>query len=33
VNKDYRPTEIESRHYARWEAAGYFTPSGRGEPY
>jgi len=33
VNKDYRPKEIESRHYARWEAAGYFTPSGRGEPY
>ena len=33
MNKDYRPTEIESRHYARWEAAGYFTPSGRGEPY
>ena len=33
MNKDYRPAEIESRHYARWEAAGYFTPSGRGEPY
>jgi valyl-tRNA synthetase len=33
VNKDYRPAEIESRHYARWEAAGYFVPSGRGEPY
>jgi valyl-tRNA synthetase len=33
VNKDYRPTEIESRHYARWEAAGYFAPAGSGAPY
>jgi valyl-tRNA synthetase len=33
VNKDYRPAEIESRHYARWEAAGYFAPAGNGAPY
>jgi valyl-tRNA synthetase len=33
VNKDYRPKEIESEHYARWEAAGYFAPSGRGAAY
>jgi valyl-tRNA synthetase len=33
VNKDYRPAEIESRHYARWEAAGYFAPAGDGAPY
>jgi valyl-tRNA synthetase len=33
VNKDYRPAEIEGRHYARWEAAGYFRPAGNGEPY
>ena len=33
VNKDYRPAEIEAAHYARWEAAGYFAPSGHGEPY
>jgi valyl-tRNA synthetase len=33
VNKDYRPAEIESRHYARWEAAGYFAPTGTGAPY
>jgi valyl-tRNA synthetase len=33
VKKDYRPEEIESQHYARWEAAGYFAPSGRGAPY
>jgi valyl-tRNA synthetase len=33
VNKDYRPAEIEGRHYARWEAAGYFAPTGTGAPY
>jgi valyl-tRNA synthetase len=33
VNKDYRPGEIEGRHYARWEAAGYFAPAGKGAPY
>jgi valyl-tRNA synthetase len=33
VNKDYRPAEIEGRHYARWEAAGYFAPAGDGTPY
>jgi valyl-tRNA synthetase len=33
VNKDYRPAELEGRHYARWEAAGYFAPAGTGEPY
>ncbi len=33
MNKDYRPSEIEIRHYERWEAAGYFAPSGRGQPY
>ncbi|HXS80380.1 MAG TPA: valine--tRNA ligase [Gammaproteobacteria bacterium] len=33
MNKDYRPTEIEGRHYARWEAAGYFAPAGNGAPY
>ncbi len=33
MNKEYRPKEIESQHYARWEAAGYFAPSGRGAPY
>jgi valyl-tRNA synthetase len=33
VNKEYRPAEIEGRHYARWEAAGYFAPAGNGEPY
>jgi valyl-tRNA synthetase len=33
VKKEYRPAEIENKHYARWESAGYFAPSGRGEPY
>jgi len=33
VRKDYRPAEIEAHHYARWEAAGYFAPSGKGKPY
>jgi valyl-tRNA synthetase len=33
VKKDYRPAEIEAEHYARWEAAGYFAPSGDGTPY
>jgi valyl-tRNA synthetase len=33
VKKEYRPADIEGQHYARWESAGYFAPSGRGEPY
>ena len=33
MKKEYRPADIERLHYARWEAAGYFAPSGDGEPY
>ena len=33
MSKDYRPAEIERGHYERWEKAGYFAPSGRGQPY
>jgi valyl-tRNA synthetase len=33
MDKAFSPTEIESRIYARWEAAGYFEPSGEGPPY
>jgi valyl-tRNA synthetase len=33
MNKEYRPAEIEARHYARWEQAGYFNPTGVGAPY
>ncbi|QHG86022.1 valine--tRNA ligase [Xanthomonas sp. NCPPB 1638] len=29
----YDPASFESRLYAQWEAAGYFAPSGQGEPY
>ncbi|QJD66600.1 valine--tRNA ligase [Xanthomonas campestris pv. badrii] len=29
----YDPASFESRLYAQWEAAGYFAPSGKGEPY
>ncbi|SOU05996.1 valine--tRNA ligase [Xanthomonas arboricola] len=29
----YEPSSFESRLYAQWEAAGYFVPSGKGEPY
>ena len=31
--KGYRPEKIEPRQYRRWERAGYFRPSGRGESY
>ncbi|HJP36469.1 MAG TPA: class I tRNA ligase family protein, partial [Gammaproteobacteria bacterium] len=31
--KGYQPAAIESRHYQRWEDAGYFAPSGTGAPY
>jgi valyl-tRNA synthetase len=33
MSKEYRPAEFETRHYARWEQAGYFTPSGTGDPF
>ena len=33
MNKEFRPAEFETRHYARWEEAGYFAPSGHGPPY
>ncbi|MSR07995.1 MAG: valine--tRNA ligase, partial [Gammaproteobacteria bacterium] len=33
LDKSYQPAGIEQRWYARWEAAGYFAPAGRGEPY
>jgi len=31
--QSYQPQEIESRHYARWEDAGYFEPAGSGTPF
>jgi valyl-tRNA synthetase len=33
MDKSYQPNDIEERIYARWEEAGYFAPSGDGEPY
>ena len=33
MDKAFSPADIESRIYARWEAAGYFAPSGHGPAY
>lgn len=33
MKKTYAPQELEQRIYKRWEQAGYFAPSGDGEPY
>ena len=33
MEKSYQPGELEQRIYQRWEAAGYFAPSGDGDPY
>ena len=33
MDKTYDPTAIEQDFYARWEASGYFEPTGSGDPY
>jgi valyl-tRNA synthetase len=33
MDKSFDPEQIESKWYARWEAAGCFKPSGHGDPY
>ena len=33
MDKAFSPADIETRIYARWEASGYFAPSGHGPPY
>jgi valyl-tRNA synthetase len=33
MDKAYSPADIETRIYARWEACGYFAPSGKGAAY
>jgi valyl-tRNA synthetase len=33
MEKTYDPREIEQRLYQRWEANGWFAPSGNGAPY
>ena len=32
MDKVFKPGEIESRHYARWEQAGYFRAQGERRP-
>jgi valyl-tRNA synthetase len=33
MEKSYQPAAIEQRWYQTWEKAGYFAPSGEGQPY
>ncbi|TVP58779.1 MAG: valine--tRNA ligase [Halomonadaceae bacterium] len=33
MDKTYQPDSIERQWYQTWEAKGYFTPSGEGDPY
>ena len=33
MDKAFSPSDIESRIYAKWEASGYFAPSGQGPSY
>ena len=33
MNKSYKPKDIETRLYKKWEKGGYFAPSGSGDPY
>jgi valyl-tRNA synthetase len=33
MDKSYDPRSIEQRNYERWEANGWFKPSGTGKPY
>jgi valyl-tRNA synthetase len=33
MDKSFSPADIEARIYARWEAQGYFAPSGEGPAY
>ncbi len=33
METSFEPAQIESKWYAQWEAAGYFRPTGEGEPY
>jgi valyl-tRNA synthetase len=33
MDKSFSPDDIESRIYAKWEASGYFAPSGGGPPF
>ncbi|MHA7879439.1 MAG: valine--tRNA ligase [Saccharospirillum sp.] len=33
MEKTYQPQAIEGKHYQRWEAHQWFSPSGQGDPY
>ncbi|HOV57558.1 MAG TPA: valine--tRNA ligase, partial [Rhodanobacteraceae bacterium] len=33
MEKSFEPAAIESKWYPQWESAGYFQPSGTGQPY
>ena len=33
MDKNFSPADIEARWYAKWEAQGYFAPSGEGPAY
>ena len=33
MDKTFEPQYIEQQCYEKWEAAGYFKPSGHGDPY
>ncbi|MEJ2602496.1 MAG: valine--tRNA ligase [Gammaproteobacteria bacterium] len=33
MDKAYRPSDIEMKHYRRWRENGWFEPAGDGEPY
>lgn len=33
IEKTYNPQTIETHWYRTWEQAGYFSPSGKGQPY
>ena len=33
LGKAYKPHQIEKQLYEQWEAAGLFSPSGKGNPF
>ena len=33
MEKRYQPSDIEQRHYQRWEERNYFEPQGKGNPF
>ena len=33
MDKTYQPSDIETKHYKKWEESEYFKPSGEGDGY